>query len=370
MPKTEERNPNIDLNKKTRYGTIDGLRGLAALSVVIFHLSGALADQFSEVLPNVINIVMSYGFLGVPMFFVISGFAISLSIGKKKITTRYFGNFILRRSIRLDITYWVAIALAISLMWVKLSFLGQDTEMPSAKTVLIHMFYLQDLLEVKPLISVVYWTLCMEVQLYITYILIVWVSQKIALVLKNSSQKILIILILCLGLVSLCYDQKLLFLNKIGLFFPYWHYFLMGVLLANVAKRRASSQTILFLWLILECLFLLLGEPTPYAIAGISTTFSIWLIWYRGQLSKLFTGRIFSFLGKISYSLYLIHSDIGWKFISVCKLLLGEYINGYVSILVFFLSILLSVGAAYILYFFVEAPSLRLCNRLKENRIS
>lgn len=311
---------------------------------------------------------MSYGFIGVPIFFVISGFVISLSIGKKKISSGYFGNFVLRRSIRLDLTYWVAIGLAIFLLWVKLNVLNQDAEIPSLQTVFIHMFYLQDLLEQKPIISVVYWTLCMEVQLYITYILIVWGSQKLTLALKATDQNVLLILIVGLGLISLCYDQKLLVSINSGLFLPYWHYFLMGILLANTVQRQPTSQRVLFSWLIIECFFLVIGEPKPYALAGILTTSAIWFVWHRKQLDSLFTSQVFLFLGKISYSLYLIHPDVGWKFISVCKVLLGDHINGYISFLVFSLSILLSIGVAFILYLLLEAPSLKLCNRLKVNR--
>ena len=95
------------------------MRGLAALGVVVYHMSLNLQPQLSQLLPDFINIIFSYGFLGVPIFFVISGFVISLSVGDSQISLKYAGQFILRRSIRLDPTYWVAIAVAITLMIVK-----------------------------------------------------------------------------------------------------------------------------------------------------------------------------------------------------------------------------------------------------------
>src|SRR3970282_136585 len=101
-----------NVNAVNRYRSIDGMRGIAALGVVVFHLAGNLKPELSILLPDFINVIFSYGYLGVPVFFVISGFVISLSVKDSPITANYAGNFILRRSIRLDPTYWASIAVA------------------------------------------------------------------------------------------------------------------------------------------------------------------------------------------------------------------------------------------------------------------
>ena len=43
------------------------------MAVVLFHLSGKMIEELQAVLPDFITIMMSYGYLGVPVFFVISG---------------------------------------------------------------------------------------------------------------------------------------------------------------------------------------------------------------------------------------------------------------------------------------------------------
>jgi peptidoglycan/LPS O-acetylase OafA/YrhL len=55
--------------------------------------------------------VLDLGHFGVPIFFVLSGFVIALSLDGKPMSLEIIGRFILRRSIRLDLPYWTAIVL-------------------------------------------------------------------------------------------------------------------------------------------------------------------------------------------------------------------------------------------------------------------
>lgn len=89
---------------------IDALRGFAALAVVIFY---AGAGNHIDRLPSAFLVVASYGEFGVAVFFVISGFVIAHSLRDQELTATGVGTFMLRRAIRLDPPYWIAIVLAI-----------------------------------------------------------------------------------------------------------------------------------------------------------------------------------------------------------------------------------------------------------------
>ena len=121
---------------------IDALRGIAALWVVIFHIGeGRQVASLQAALPSWLDLaVFKAGHFGVPIFFVLSGFVIALSIGTDRVTFGYTGRFALRRAIRLDLPYWASIAITLAFASVKAQ-LRPDTGLPVAtfRQVLAHM---------------------------------------------------------------------------------------------------------------------------------------------------------------------------------------------------------------------------------------
>ena len=89
---------------------VEYLRGLAALSVAWFHLTNQYAAGISPA-----RISGSYGWLGVEVFFVISGFVIPLSLAKlqTRYTLRQFPQFMVRRVLRLEPPYLLSVVLVI-----------------------------------------------------------------------------------------------------------------------------------------------------------------------------------------------------------------------------------------------------------------
>src|SRR5436190_11512452 len=92
----------------SRFTYVDALRGLAAFWVAGHHFYPGVsnhyqAPSFFEPLPT----ILFYGGCGVDVFFVLSGFVIAYTVREAQITFGYFGNFMLRRSVRLEAPYWV-----------------------------------------------------------------------------------------------------------------------------------------------------------------------------------------------------------------------------------------------------------------------
>ena len=85
---------------------LDGLRGVAVIAVMLFH-----HFHFSDGGRH----AWSGGFLGVDIFFVISGFVIPLSLHGRSYTLRQFPAFMVRRLVRLEPPYIASIVLAIVL---------------------------------------------------------------------------------------------------------------------------------------------------------------------------------------------------------------------------------------------------------------
>jgi peptidoglycan/LPS O-acetylase OafA/YrhL len=94
----------------THFGSIDFLRGLAAVSVCIFHLANGYLHK-----GNPIYDIFKEGHLGVEVFFVITGFLVPLSLARKNylLSINAFGQYMLDRFLRLHPAYIAAVLICI-----------------------------------------------------------------------------------------------------------------------------------------------------------------------------------------------------------------------------------------------------------------
>ncbi len=87
--------------KKLGYlSSLDLLRGLAAVAVCYFHFTHGNPDFLSKT--NILYQSGRYGFLGVDVFFVISGFVIPYAMYRGMYRFKNFGTFLLKRVIRIE----------------------------------------------------------------------------------------------------------------------------------------------------------------------------------------------------------------------------------------------------------------------------
>lgn len=168
----------------TRLRGIDALRGAAAIGVVLYHS----VDQGSKTVPNnllrypvhVLQFGSSFGYIGVFLFFVISGFCIHLQWARAraegKTSQLRFGTFWKRRIRRLYPPY--LIALAVYLILTALSS-GIDVTRFFVYDVGMHLLMLHNL-DPKTCYSIngVFWTLAIEEQLYLAYFLLLFLRLR------------------------------------------------------------------------------------------------------------------------------------------------------------------------------------------------
>ena len=83
----------------------------------------------------------------------------------------------------------------------------------------------------------------------------------------------------------------------------------------------------------IEIGFLMLGDIKSYSVAGMVFGMFVFFLLRWNNLDTFLSSRIFQYLGSISYTLYLVHPDIGWKAISVGNQVFG---NGMFSIATLF----------------------------------
>lgn len=339
---------------------IDGLRAFAVISVVLFHLG--------------INSIKS-GFLGVDIFFVISGFLItSIIIRDLKNDSFSIKNFYLRRIRRILPALIVVLLFSSFFAWLIL--LPQDLEnyaksLVSAIASVSNIFFFINLdfgyfgadSQTIPLLHT--WSLGVEEQFYILWPLILIALFK----LNFSSKKKLFIVSSLLLIIS-----SLLFLS--GEFNIYilssqrWYYFpaqrafelLFGCCLA-ISLNQTSSISInnrfilnilsiiaVFL-MVIPTFFIEVSFPSFWTITTcIGATLFIYSganIGYTPIINKIFSFKPFVAIGLISYSLYLWH----WPIIAYVN-----YLNIEKTTLVCSLIFIISILFATLSYFFVEKP--------------
>lgn len=141
---------------RQRLTEIDSLRGIAAISVMLFHYTVIYPGMFPA--QRSVNAAFELGTYGVFLFFAISGFVISLTLH----ATPTVMDFAVKRFARLFPLYWAAVALTTCV--VQLS--GMALLQVPAPVVLINLSMLQGFLLV-PNVDGVYWTLTVELAFYV-----------------------------------------------------------------------------------------------------------------------------------------------------------------------------------------------------------
>src|SRR5258707_3445092 len=267
-----------------RIETIDLLPGVAALAVCWFHLTNA--NTIAGV--GLLQASGKYGWLGVEVFFVISGFIIPYALHRGGYRLNRFPTFLLKRIIRLDPPYIVSILLVLLtgyLITLAPHYQGEAFHLDYTR-ILLHLGYLNVLVGYEWL-NPVYWTLAIEFQYYLL----------IGLAFPLISSKRLWKRLLFFAVLSLL-AWKITFG---GFIFHFIVLFFMGIALFQQQHRIISVKELLILLVIFTAAaYVTLG--VPYALAGLLAVLVISCLTIKN--------RVFVFFCSISYSLYLVHPPV------------------------------------------------------------
>ncbi len=345
-----------------RVVAVDGLRGIAATLDVVYHLHEALARTATGWLWSPLEWIARHGYLGVDIFVVLSGFVIALSVSRGAPTLGYFGRFILRRSIRLDPPYWSAIVLELLLLYLTLRlFPDIRVELPSGPKVLAHLFYAQELLGYGSIVPI-FWTLCYEIQFYAFFVGLVVLRAALPGRLQARGWVMLYgAALFSLSLWTHFWRPAWL---PYGLAIDRWFQFFIGVLTWRAVTHAGAFRELAAAWVAL-----IVASVAAHAAASqyLAIAISAWLVAATRdpRWARPFSSRPLQFLGAISYSLYLYHSSVGWRFVSlVQRLVPGPWGAGF-ALGVYAVGILGCIAFAALLWRVIERPCLTLCHRVR-----
>jgi peptidoglycan/LPS O-acetylase OafA/YrhL len=167
-----------------RLQSIDALRGIAALGVVFYHAvwqsTNAVPANIFRWPVQLLQFISSFGYIGVFLFFVISGFCIHLQWAKARANQQphaiNFGTFWRRRFRRLYPPYLIAFALFMAMAALST---GINVTHFFVYDVVMHLLMLHNL-DPNTCYSIngVFWTLAIEEQLYLAYFLLLFLRSR------------------------------------------------------------------------------------------------------------------------------------------------------------------------------------------------
>ncbi len=317
-------------------------------------------DHLAGVLPAGILLIFDHGRLGVPIFFVLSGFVIAHSVSRYRVDLPFVGRFILRRSIRLDPPYWFSIAVVIG--FGVLSRAINPAKLyspPTAGRFGAHLLYIYPFLGY-PDINPVYWTLVMEVQFYLIFCLLMWPAHSTR---RDADDRRSLYLIFGPALLLSAAWPLGIIRSPIwpGLFLQFWYGFLLGMLVCWV-----KNGTVGWGWFLGYAALVGAGavrDPDPFAGACVATSVLLLLAVRTGGLGRWLRWRWLQSLGLISYSLYLLHNPITGAFYNVAFRITGRSPAMEAACLPPLIAA--NVAGAAAIWWLVERPSLAMAHRLR-----
>lgn len=332
---------------RDRESLLDGLRFFAAMAVVLFHfgfrgftLDGLQNVSFPELAP-----FARYGYLGVELFFMISGYVITWSIEGKTLA-----DFAVARWVRLYPTFWLCAALSATIVWAA----ANPALLVSWRDGLINATMLASVFDAR-YIDGAYWSLEVELQFYVL------IAFAVGLFGFERLNRVLLAWLFVGVLLST--------LQKFGgLNVPYptgnhYMYFCLGAGLFFFHRGRKDLPTYLLIGLGLAL-------SVAHAIHGLN-----WMVnHYKVEFSKPIVGaliitfalmlaaspvinrrispmasRAFLYLGGLTYPLYLIHAYAGFS-------VLNRWFAADSRWLGLVVVIAASLAAAAVIYVFFDRP--------------
>jgi len=326
-----------------RLQILDLVRVVAALSVVLYHYlyRGWMSDGLSDVDFNQYDGFFKYGYLGVQLFFMISGFLVTMSSDG-----RSWQGFVIGRVARLYPAYWVCLLVTMLFIY----------SIDDGRFYVSGLDALANLTMISKLFGVVfvdgaYWTLIYELVFYF------WVF--ILLLTTVCSLLTLIGFMLFLSCIAFLFNYSGVFSIIYG--GEFICYFAAGVCFYEMYKGNRSPVLIAVL---LFSIGLTVMQVTGQAMMKntnigsslnigvslliVSVFYAFFLLLAFGLFDN-FRFRYAAVLGGVSYPCYLLHQNIGYIVFNKYNGVVGDF-----TLLAAVLFVLL--GLSYFIFKFIEPP--------------
>lgn len=335
---------------------IDGLRAVAAQLIVWHHLAfyGPLSDVARPLTPFLMDLLRQHGRMAVQVFLVIGGFVTAQHLERlPRLGPGGFVCEIARRYRRTGGPYLVTLALAVVANAVADQWMDHRSisAAPSALQLLAHAFYLQDILGYEAL-SAGIWYLAVDFQLFV---LVLAVTTLLRTEPARDAMQAGADFRLSRGVFGVLAATSLFWFNRDAAF-DHWAVYFFGSYFLGMLLRWTLDGTSAP-WLLVGYLGMMAGalviEWRPRLLVAALTAVIIVLAAQRRLLQQWPNNALVAYLGRISFSLFLVHFPI-------CIMVNAWFSRLPLSALESWLAMGVAYGAslavAVVFHHFVEAP--------------
>jgi peptidoglycan/LPS O-acetylase OafA/YrhL len=366
---------------RQRFPALDGLRGLAILSVFLYHYAGGTDHHPTGLLLRAMYGVTQFGWAGVDLFFVLSGFLITGILFDTQNDSGYYGKFYARRSLRIFPIYYLFLAImagmgvAIGVHWRAgdgwfLLYAG----FPAAVVK-------PDIIPQSAYIRITHlWSLCMEEQFYLVW---PWLIAMLAAP-KRILRMCVALMCVALTLRMLVWGAGWLSAGWAYTFLPFrMDSLALGAALAILIRGKHTDTLAKVAPYVLGvaaagllAVFLASGTTDhegPWIdtigftmIAFASAGLLVLAVLRNGVVHQLFNTQALRTVGKYSYGLYLYHFPLA-VLLDPIKPVLQSLLHAEVPAKLLFVifSLAANLSVAWASFVFIEWPIMWLKSRFK-----
>lgn len=323
-----------------RFYEIDALRGLAALAVVIYHYSTRYDEIFGHQKSDYLG--LERGYLGVHLFFIISGFVIFMTVKK----TKSVSDFAKKRAIRLYPPYIVAVIITYLLV----SWHGLEGRETSFFEGVLNLTMFQGFIPGIRHVDGAYWSLTVELTFYILIGILLYFS-----LIKRVIILSFFWLLMSAGVQTLNLIASENIVSKVLTYYAaadYSYLFIAGIMFYLIRERPEVK----YYAVLISCLLYCYAFNDLLDSVIITLFFIVFFFVIKGKFGWLNITPL-KFLGAISYSFYLVHQNIGYIIIDTIEKW------GLVHEVYLIIPLLVTLLIATFLTYYVEKPAISYLNK-------
>jgi peptidoglycan/LPS O-acetylase OafA/YrhL len=302
--------------RRTRVDGLDGLRGLAALFVVLHHSFLLSFPGFPVNTGPFWLGWLLYGHFAVAVFITLSGFSLGISPARKGWVLGGKARFAQRRAWRILPPYWAALVFSLIVAWAVVP--QPDSAPPNGKSVAVYGLLLQDIVG-SPSPNGAFWSIAVEAQLYLVFPLLLLLLRRYNGAVMLATVTVAVAAVGLLSPHSSLVDKLMRLTPQFAVLFA------IGLLAAGIVRAGERIRRLPLGWLaglaVAPVLALIAVRGSAWTVghffwvdlaaapaialllAAVATERPAPLVWL------LDTGPVRS-LGSFSYSLYLVHAPI------------------------------------------------------------